>query len=613
MTEETTPLLGQLFRSFNGAGVEWVLLRGRAALGSPGRDVDLLVREEHLGAFEDIVFELGGVKLPASMHPWHRFYLVPDPLSGATVKLDVVTHVIYSRERRLASGLEGSCLDGRLREGDLYVLDPTSLFWTVLLHCVLDKRNVTERRASELESVVDELHRPSAGETFFETLCPPDWSADRAITCVHERDWDSLAGLGRELVPTSRRPVAGGPVKRSSRARRTLLAARRTAYPVVWRRSGLGTMPHVVGHVEAARVDGTILALRRRPGVCDVTLLVPQAQRARLESALRRSHYVAAAGAWNRLTSVGLERVTLLCEADLTAAGPSLGEIRAASLPVAGRTYCRRAIPGHGGGEEVEEQMTSEQRRTPSRPKRSERGRGKQVRVSFSGLDGAGKSFQIDALLARLSDEAAVEVVWVPFKFWPERVKNLVPRGFRRKLRPKGEGVVAQSELSVEPDARRQSDGLWHAARDLRGKAVKGLRSSPWVVTGTMAAISTGLSLRQRVSSSKADIVVLDRYRLDSSVKIQWQFPGVAQSWLAGIVRALTPAPDLEVLLRIDPEVAYARKAEEWSVKQLAEHAELYARLAAGWPTVVTVDADRDPDDIARFVWSRLEPVLDGQ
>lgn len=240
-------------------------------------------------------------------------------------------------------------------------------------------------------------------------------------------------------------------------------------------------------------------------------------------------------------------------------------------------------------------------------------GRGRPVRVSFSGLDGAGKSFQIEALQAGLGEDRAVEVVWVPFKFWPERVKNLVPSRLRRKLRPKEQGVVEQPVRSDTQAHEQEGTAPPHAGPGLRSRVVRGLRSSPWVVTGTIAAVSTGLSLRQRVTSAKADVVVLDRYRLDSSVKLQWQFPGVARSWLAGIVRSLTPAPDLEVLLRIRPEVAHARKPEQWSVRQLSEHAALYDRLAAGSRTVMTVDAERDPEDVARDVWARVMPLLDGR
>ena len=339
MTGQTTPLLDRLFRDFNDTGVEWALLRGRATLGLPGRDVDLLVRREHLGAFEDILFDRRAVMLPVSTHPWHRFYLVPDQGSGTTVKLDVVTEVIYNRKRRIASHLEDGCLARRGRDGDLYVLDPTDMFWTVLLHCVLDKQQVTQRRAAELVTAADDLYRPSPGEEFLEGLCPQGWSADRAIGCVRDRQWTSLAALGREILPEPERPTAETPARASSRTRRVIKAAERAAYPVLWRRAGLGTVPRVVDLIEAASVEGTILTVRRRPGVCEVELLVPAEQRARLQSELRRDHYLSVGGSWSRVPTVGLERVDLLCAPERAEA------VRRSSLPVAGRTHCRRAVP----------------------------------------------------------------------------------------------------------------------------------------------------------------------------------------------------------------------------------------------------------------------------
>jgi thymidylate kinase len=239
--------------------------------------------------------------------------------------------------------------------------------------------------------------------------------------------------------------------------------------------------------------------------------------------------------------------------------------------------------------------------------------RGKPVRVSFSGLDGSGKSFQIDALLSRLGEDRRVEVIWVPLKFWPENVKDLVPPRLRRMLRPRHEGVV---DLPSRPRTHADAGDDKAPPRttgELAAKAARALRTSPWFMMGTMAAASTGLSLRRRTTSSTADVVVLDRYRLDSSVKLQRLYPGVSRAWLARVVRLLTPTPDLEVLLRLDPQVAYRRKPEEWSVRQLTEHAQLYDGLASGSRSVVTLDGAQDPEVIAREVWSRVVPLLHGR
>ena len=133
-----------------------------------------------------------------------------------------------------------------------------------------------------------------------------------------------------------------------------------------------------------------------------------------------------------------------------------------------------------------------------------------------------------------------------------------------------------------------------------------------WWSIGTLASVSGGLSLRRRAARTSADVLVLDRYRLDAAVKLQFWYPDVSAHWLGKVVDALAPAPDVEFLLRVAPEVAYARKPEQWSVDQLARQAELYDRLAQG-RDVAVLDAEDDPEHIAELVRSRVRRVLDAR
>lgn len=373
-TRETEELLGNAFDGLDQLGVRWAVLRGRAALGHPGGDVDLLVCADDLDSFEDVVFELGAfmlprVRVPGSWsravlrHPWHRFYVLSDPSSGASAKLDVVTQLVYSRQLKFVSNLERGCLDRRRKDGGVYVLDPSDHFWTVLLHCLLDKEEVTPHRAAELESVVQKVRGPSPGEAFFETLCPPGCSANLALSAVRNRDWHSLADLGGLILRSARSPeaeeprgpTASGPRQRARRLarlsgqavprlNRALRAAAVSAYPVVWRRAGLGVVPRVLDIAEAGSVETTVLALRRRPARCDVLVLTPEEQRASLGDLLRAEQYVQVAGRWHRLSSVGLERVHIVTADQLGLSAESGHRLRGSSVPIAGRVHCRRAV-----------------------------------------------------------------------------------------------------------------------------------------------------------------------------------------------------------------------------------------------------------------------------
>jgi thymidylate kinase len=232
-----------------------------------------------------------------------------------------------------------------------------------------------------------------------------------------------------------------------------------------------------------------------------------------------------------------------------------------------------------------------------SRPVGLRKPRVKPVRVSFSGLDGAGKTRQIDALVAAVGEHHSVDVLWLPTEVWPEPLLNRLPAGFRSRLGPKRTTVVGDPTMSTTMGGNSFADAL---------------RSAMWVAIGTVAAISVGLSLRRRASNGSADVLVLDRYRLDSVVKLQSWYSDVSNAWLARVVRALAPAPDVEFLLRVEPAVAYARKPEQWSVDQLSRQARLYDQLAAGPLRVVTLDAEEDVDDVARQVSSHVRAFLDG-
>jgi thymidylate kinase len=614
-----------LFAALDGIGVRWALLRGRDGLDTSTRDVDLLVARDQLSSFEDVVFGMGGVALPARMHPWHRFYLLDDPGSGGVVKLDVVTELIYCRDRPMHSGLEAGCLDRRLNDGDVAVLADTDMFWTVLLHCLLDKQAINVRRQAELEATVDGVVRPSPGEAWFETLCPPGWTVERVLEAVRAHDWDALVPLGRQIVsspahsPDSSQPNSSGRseavrgVRRArsiatlSRRRTTGLA--RAAYPVLWRRAGLGDSPAVLDLAEAAAVDLLVSRLSRSPGIVEVDVLVCESQAEILLDALRDHRYRRLGRGWTRISARGTERVRVFSSSDLGMSAPAWEDLSRSASPMYQRTHSRRVTSAPVAGARVVEPVETTEPTEPvetTQPTEPTSVR-RQVRISFSGLDGAGKTRQIEALKAALADGRSVEVLWVPFRIWPEPLLNRLPAEFRSRLGPKrrldgdtgGGGGGTAERPCVSRDTHK---GVWHGPR-------RSIRAAIWASIGTAAAVSAGLALRRRLSASSADVLVLDRYRLDSIVKLGFWYAEVPSAWLSRVVAWLAPAPDVEILLRVDPAVAYARKAEQWSLNELSRQARLYDDAAA-LLSVVVVDGNEDPEVVARLIESRVTTAL---
>jgi thymidylate kinase len=191
------------------------------------------------------------------------------------------------------------------------------------------------------------------------------------------------------------------------------------------------------------------------------------------------------------------------------------------------------------------------------------------VVISFSGLDGSGKSTQIENLRAAL-ESAGLKTRLLTF--WDDVVVGVRYReGFVHKVYKSERGIGAPGK----PVARRD----------------KNVRAWYLTLARYMLYFADALSLRHvlaRAKKSGEDVVIVDRYIYDELVNLNLS-TALARTFVR-FIRALVPQPDVAFLLDADPEAAYARKPE-YPVDFMRKCREAYFRLANILGTMTVVPA----------------------
>jgi thymidylate kinase len=190
--------------------------------------------------------------------------------------------------------------------------------------------------------------------------------------------------------------------------------------------------------------------------------------------------------------------------------------------------------------------------------------------VSFSGIDGAGKSTQISALETWLNHSGLRTAL---LTFWDNVVCFSRCREFMSLKAFKGDAGVGSPE---KPLQRRDKN------------------VSSWPVTamrfGLYFADAVNLCIRVRQArNSGADVVIFDRYIFDELANLRLDCKPAAV--FARLILKLVPQPDLALMIDADPAAAQARKPE-YPLEFVRRNRESYLRLAKLSGTITILEPD---------------------
>ncbi len=196
--------------------------------------------------------------------------------------------------------------------------------------------------------------------------------------------------------------------------------------------------------------------------------------------------------------------------------------------------------------------------------------------ITFSGLDGSGKSTLIEHLKESLEQDD--RKVFVSHMNYDVGLFAIVRSLIKRPIKDRAH---APRERAFENNFKTRSAKLryllvWN----------KGLRLLIYPLDVLMF-----LGYRFYVEKMNRQVLIMDRYFYDTLIDIT----GARRSFPTRFLSWLTPTPNLSIYLDCNPEKAFGRK-NEYSVDYLKRRRLSYLKLISDLPRMLVVSTDHDLD-----------------
>ena len=221
--------------------------------------------------------------------------------------------------------------------------------------------------------------------------------------------------------------------------------------------------------------------------------------------------------------------------------------------------------------------------------------------MALSGVDGSGKSTQATAVRDALADaDLSTAVAWSKLggTTWTADVANRLKR-------------VLRLGRPVGPPPRTYPSGARDDQVDTGTLLRRRSRALTWA--WTLVLVTDNVRAHRRaVREAGADVVVCDRYVLDSVAQLRHKYGDRPYRFHVGLLRRLSPPPSAAWYLDVPAATALARKPEQFDLPQLEALAACYRRAAADLG-VARLDGVAPPEDLTHQVVGEVRAVLEGR
>jgi thymidylate kinase len=252
-----------------------------------------------------------------------------------------------------------------------------------------------------------------------------------------------------------------------------------------------------------------------------------------------------------------------------------------------------------------------------AQPSRSPARRVRPKVVSLSGLDGSGKTTHAEHL--RVALEAlgySVDVEWSKIARDPVLRRLAGPLRVildRLPVPTTVEPLAEKGDVTVAEPAGGEVRNYPDGSPPLPAGPARRLRERSRVVTWgwtLIVAWANGLTHRRVVHRDVRDVVICDRYVLDSMAHLRYRYGRDHRYWFQDtLIRILSPRPTCSIFLDVAPGIARSRKPEQYTTSDLERLRQCYLEAVDKLPVVV-INPDQPVEktaaEIGRIVFAGL-------